>query len=207
MGSVSSNYPVASAKSRVADVFRDKFPSNASDDLRAALRAAYAAGGRSAVATLLAGRTTPLKRRQVIAAISRAEERALAYRPSMRTVGKRASRFALRNGSVPKFTARDLASIKRTISDLESSGDGSEPHVMTSIGYVDVWAPDDRDDGSVTVNGVNYTLDELERASKRKTLKGRVTRRKVKRPAAKNGRKPVKRDRKSTPKRRARKAR
>ncbi len=207
MGSVSANYPVASAYDRVADVLREKFSGVANESLRAALREAYRAGGRSAVSTVLSGRVKPIKRRQVITAISDAEELALSYSPSLRTVGKRAARRSLRNGSVPNFSAHDLASIKRTIRDLESSGEGSDPHVMTSIGYVAVWAPEDRDDGSVTIHGVNYTIDALERASKRKTLKGRVTRRKVKRPAAKNGRKAAKRANRSTPKRRVRKSR
>jgi hypothetical protein len=194
MSSAPSNYPVESAKSRVADVFRDKFPSNASEDLRASLRAAYAAGGRSAVATLLSGRTKPLKRQQVIAAISHAEDLALAHRPSMRSVGKMAKRFALRNGAVPKFTARDLTHIEdtcRRLFDLDTIGEYDGPEtIMTSLGYVEVWS-----DSSVTMHGVNYTLEQLERAASGKRLAkptmSRTKRFKVKRRVSKNGRKAI----------------
>ena len=192
MSSFSWNYPVESARSRVADMLREKFPSDAQEDLRAELRGAYKAGGRNAVGVFLAGRVTPLKRRQVLAGIDHAEKLALEYRPSMRTVGKRAKRFALRNGSVPKFTARDIAHIEETgqrLDELDMNGEGDGPEtIMTSLGYVDVWK-----DSSVTMHDVNYTLDELERVSKRKTLRGRVVRRKGKRSAAKNGRDRLKR--------------
>jgi hypothetical protein len=92
MGSVSANYPVASAYDRVADVLREKFSGVANESLRAALREAYRAGGRSAVSTVLSGRVKPIKRRQVIAAISHAEELALTHRPSLRAVVRRAAR-------------------------------------------------------------------------------------------------------------------
>jgi hypothetical protein len=93
--------------------------------------------------------------------------------------------------ATPKFTARDIAHIRRTGLELigqqiEETYDGPET-IMTSLGYVEVW-PEGDDSASVTMNRVNYSLEALERASKRKTMKGRVVRRK--RPAAKNGRIP-----------------
>lgn len=103
-------------------MLREKFPSDAQEDLRAELRGAYKAGGRNAVGVFLAGCVTPLKRRQVLAGIDHAEKLALEYRPSMRTVGKRAKRFALRNGDVPKFTARDIAHMKDTGRGLHAQG-------------------------------------------------------------------------------------
>lgn len=90
--------------------------------------------------------------------------------------------------TTPKFTARDLANIRSTGRKLvaqqyDETYDGPEV-IMTSIGYVEVY-PEGDDDASVTMHGVNYTLEQLERASKRKIMKGRVVRRK--RRAAKNG--------------------
>lgn len=90
--------------------------------------------------------------------------------------------------ATPKFTALDIARIRSTGRKLveqqyDETYDGPEV-IMTSLGYVEVW-PEGDDDASVTMNRVNYTLEQLERASKRKTMKGRVVRRK--RPATKNG--------------------
>ncbi len=90
--------------------------------------------------------------------------------------------------ATPKFTALDIARIRSTGRKLveqqyDETYDGPEV-IMTSLGYVEVW-PEGDDDASVTMNRVNYTLEQLERASKRKTMKGRVVRRK--RRAAKNG--------------------
>lgn len=76
--------------------------------------------------------------------------------------------------ATPKFTARDIAHIRRTGLELigqqiDETYDGPET-IMTSLGYVDVW-PEGDDDASVTMHGVNYSLEELERASKRRAAK------------------------------------
>lgn len=76
--------------------------------------------------------------------------------------------------ATPKFTARDLASIRSTGRKLveqqyDETYDGPET-IMTSLGYVEVW-PEGDDDASVTMNRVNYTLEQLERASKRRAEK------------------------------------
>lgn len=106
-------------------------------------------------------------------------------KPSRKAPAKRRSASNPRTRT-PVFSARDIKHIRRTADELrqqqdEDTYDGPEV-IMTSLGYVEVY-PEDGDSASVTMHGVNWTIEELVREVSRRLALARLGERR----SAKNG--------------------